>query len=297
MDSPDDELNEYFELLAAQSFSSGVLKDSHQPEPSRENLVQCLQQIVQLLVQYDRHRDTVKPLDVLLQLESATGELREISDEFLRAQREKISEMSTFFAELKSMNQMNNYCQKAVVQSGSLLAAYRKKNILEVTTVQQVLEGLKCLYDATKMKPLAKDLSRAAELLSGKFLGNPHYENISSLIDCWRRHGLSRRDKQEKHDSPSRPNGSPELEEQSKSHRPMETIDRITGRGLSKQDLLVFPTKQYPFLRHWTARGIYKVLLVGPEGSGKTYTCNQLALSAEKNWLGMKLSEIDQNIL
>jgi hypothetical protein len=280
----DDDLNDILELFAAQSVSCGVpglTAPSQQPDPPRENLILSLEKFTKLMKNNEDYDTQQYEYDFLLELEDAAIDLRKKSIDFLKSSKEALSEIAEFCREIQELCQTKENYHHIVIQSRSLLSAFRKKTYYERRAVEDAVEQLQCMYNfqtAPFEERLVDSFTKLAKSLASKTVGSPSFHSIISLLVAWRKRGVSGDSCRDI--TRDRASWSTPVKQQRQAADPADqhNLEQIQ---VASSTLLHFS--------HHSHSPIHKILLVGGSGSGKTHICNETALHAGKDTCGMLL--------
>jgi chromosomal replication initiation ATPase DnaA len=136
-------------------------------------------------------------------------------------------------------------------------------------------------------------LLNTATILSKQTLKKTEWQSITSLINLWREEHENDSKRQTKEQTKLKPQPAKQIplksqHEISDSNALLEDAPKLENRDVPESPTHLSSTLQ----RLRNAQGFHKVLLVGPEGSGKTHICDHIAahFGERRNTQGMDKS-------
>jgi hypothetical protein len=158
--------------------------------------------------------------------------------------------------------------------------AFRKKSFSEKIVIEKALERLQDLYrDTDDFNLLADAFIDTANILSRQPLESLQFQGILSVIGFWRG---------DKSFSRNEERMAKAVNETHTKQCP-EPIHRLNDKQVVRVQTKDLPPllTRFSFLCRRQEPEIHKILLVGPEGSAKSHTCEQIALHVQDDTQGM----------
>ena len=303
---------EIMETFAALAVACGILQASQgDDDPPRTELIRALRDFAVLIRQTQAKTNTKNnaesrfavdesasridscTVEELVTIETAAAKLRKISTYFVVSQRERLTGVSEFSEELRSLCGKNTDYQSLILQSRSLIRAFRKKLFLEKVSVERVLEKLKDLYitEQQDLLELCLDLEKALE--KPPAVQSPQLQGVLSVFEAWQSSKPLKQSTGSNNSIASKT--SPLI-----SHHSSATITReakqqqdgFDSEMFSIEDIQCLKSFQFSISVRERSSATHKVLLVGKEGAGKTHMCNEIDWSVRDHVRGRSLDPI-----
>jgi len=280
------------EILAAQAVSCGMSQHSSVDDNAvapQEKLIDTLQEFnaldKELGSTVDHYQET-DDFENRVAAERVASSLRQKIEAFLCFRREKIVEISSFCEELQSSCGSNTMFQRAILRSRSLKVASQKKYFKEKKAINLVSDRLQYLYsDYIEGESALSELCNGLEtsLKNHTIQQSTELQGLLLMIE---------RSKQEKRrnklDTPycvnhsrlsvARGSGVSLQPRYTPEDTPNFAVDAI--RQITCLKPFPLPESRMKFL------GMYKMMIVGKAGSGKTLNCDEIVMAGGDTFQG-----------
>ena len=279
--SSDSLSDQVIDLLANILESTGVWKTQQSNDNPWEYLVSCLQALIQLLKKCKAHERTSDEEfdDMMLSLEQATQSVRSSGDMLL----ETIRNTAPVLASCEELEMICRHQEFARLRplSCSLVAAVRDQRSTAEDTVERIRQTLSSIlvsdtFEEERIDALVLDLDNHSLSI--------HRRCIDPKKSPWRDAVIFLAQLGEGIDqSQQQPNESPNseaLNENISSWSP-EDINEADEAICARSNLMSSTPNVYDVVRAFAsqnglAKRFLSMLIVGAEGSGKTYHCNEI---------------------
>jgi len=296
--------NEIMEIFTALVVTCGIVQTDNQSgddddNSTRTGLIRSLQKFsVELRQKQKRAADGStmqgeKDIDDdLMRIETAATDIRQACHRFVASQQVKLSEACDFFQQLSHLCTASKSYQSLILQSRSVLTAFRRKTYFDNERVERMLLHLNGLYFCFHQDILKPCLDLEAALKEATSVQSLQFRGILSVIQNWQcrlslKGSTDRSPESSDFAIPSLEDGVTQLEIQDK--------DSLTPAGSCCIEHL--PCLQsFPFSTRRQSSSIHSVLLVGIEGSGKTHICNEIEVATSNHARVSRLDTVGQTV-